>query len=370
VANPGTAGVQVAIHYLGAGGSCRGQSYNHAPYRLEAGGSALFHQGPLGDSEATGPAGLPAGCQATASIEVTGGQLVAAVYLEARHGSNSAPSFAAAYDALPPAAAGQALSLPFLRNGQDGSSSELWVLNAGTAPATAVLAPVESAGPRPVACQPDCTATIAPGEAQRWWLPDLADFGDGLAGFGTVTADQPLVAVVLDVPVAGISDLSAYAGIAEAAAGPVPSPGMAPFLMKARRAGPAATPTPRPPATDTPAVPTPTSVAPTPTALVPTPTVVVPTATTVPLPTDTPAPGPSATPFVGQVAPQLPGRVPPAVLAAALANPSGVEGWQQPLDPGKPAGPYNPLRSCLTLRDIAKPWHDLFNPLIFRAGCP
>jgi hypothetical protein len=33
-------------------------------------------------------------------------------------------------------------------------------------------------------------------------------------------------------------------------------------------------------------------------------------------------------------------------------------------------GPFNPLRTCLTLRNPGQPYHPLFNSLVFKAGCP
>ncbi len=62
--------------------------------------------------------------------------------------------------------------------------------------------------------------------------------------------------------------------------------------------------------------------------------------------------------------------VPPAVLNAAVAKPEAISGYRQPANPNIAVGPMNPLRTCLTLVDSGKPWHPLFNGLVFKAGCP
>lgn len=108
------------------------------------------------------------------------------------------------------------------------------------------------------------------------------------------------------------------------------------------------------------------------TAAVPTPTV---PPTPSPAPSATPAPpiptpAPTAPVARGPVCPQVAGRVPQAVLDAAVADPAAVEGYRQPHDPGKPVGPFNPLRVWLTLHDLAKPFHPVANSVVFRAYCP
>jgi ligand-binding sensor domain-containing protein len=80
-------------------------------------------------------------------------------------------------------------------------------------------------------------------------------------------------------------------------------------------------------------------------------------------PTVEPEPGPCVCGIVQ-------GRVPRAAIDAAVANPASVGGWQQPLDPGKPVGPFNPRRECLSLSRSSVPYHPLYNGLAWRAGCP
>ncbi len=72
-------------------------------------------------------------------------------------------------------------------------------------------------------------------------------------------------------------------------------------------------------------------------------------------------------------------KVPGPVIAAALADPQSVYGWNLLVDEGKPgAPPYpmpahddppNPRRTCLDVVNRGVPWHPLFNSTIWRAGC-
>lgn len=113
--------------------------------------------------------------------------------------------------------------------------------------------------------------------------------------------------------------------------------------------------------TTTPALPPPW---PTATPGLPTPFLPTPVATaTSPLASPTPAAG------IG-VCPQILKKVPPAAISAALANPSSVSGYLRPLNPSRPEGPMNPLRTWLSVRTYAKPFHPLYNGLEFKVGCP
>lgn len=95
-------------------------------------------------------------------------------------------------------------------------------------------------------------------------------------------------------------------------------------------------------------------------------------------PSATPDTPPAATPTYvpppsqGRACPQLAALrlVPDPVIADALANPTRYYGWQQPNNPAIPPGPYNPLREYLSLHIVAKPYHPLYNTLIWKAGCP
>lgn len=87
----------------------------------------------------------------------------------------------------------------------------------------------------------------------------------------------------------------------------------------------------------------------------------------------TPAPKPTQDPSQPPPAVEcrhIQGKVPPAVISAAMANPNTVAGWLLPVNPNMPAGPGNPLRHSLTLTDVGKPFHPLYNDLVWKVGCP
>ncbi len=243
VANPGSAPAAVSIHYSGSSGTCAAQTFTHGPIQLAPNGNALFYQGNAGTGSPTGPSPLPPGCAATARVTAVGGKVVATVVLEHLDGGAVAME-AAAYNALAADGAATVAALPLLRRGQYGNSSAVWVMNTGADTATANLRLTEAMSPTPADCGADCTAAIPPGQAHLWWLDDIASFGRGKAGFGTVSADQPLAVAVLDVPVGGIDDLAAYLGLT-APPGPV-GRGASQLVPLLLRSGSGPRPTPAP----------------------------------------------------------------------------------------------------------------------------
>jgi hypothetical protein len=64
------------------------------------------------------------------------------------------------------------------------------------------------------------------------------------------------------------------------------------------------------------------------------------------------------------------GRVPPAVIAAALANPNSVYGYNLGCNPNTPPNLLNRPRRYLSIHDTARPWHPLYNSLEMKCGCP
>jgi len=98
-----------------------------------------------------------------------------------------------------------------------------------------------------------------------------------------------------------------------------------------------------------------------------TPTVGLPTVAPTAAPT---APPPTAPPFAGRVCPQIFNHVPAAAINVALSDPARITGYNELLAPGKPESPRNPRRTWLSMRDIASPYHPLYNGLVYRAGCP
>lgn len=111
------------------------------------------------------------------------------------------------------------------------------------------------------------------------------------------------------------------------------------------------------------------------------PTAPAPSAT--PSPTSTPLPPPpSPTPTATAVPPTPPfyealepcddlarAGVPAAAVAAALGNPASIAGYGQRCIPSQPPSPFNVLRRFLSTGAPGKPYHPLFNGLVYRCGC-
>jgi hypothetical protein len=88
-----------------------------------------------------------------------------------------------------------------------------------------------------------------------------------------------------------------------------------------------------------------------------------------------PTPVPTATQPIGGdtdpiACPVLNNRVPSVVIAAALADPSSVQGYLELQNPSVPPSPWNLRKRYLSIRNAGVPWNQLFNGLIFKAGCP
>lgn len=75
-------------------------------------------------------------------------------------------------------------------------------------------------------------------------------------------------------------------------------------------------------------------------------------------------------PVTPSACPQLTGVVPDPVIAAALADPSKVQGWGQLQNPALGPGPNNPYLSRLGLQNPSAPYNPTFNSVIFKSGCP
>jgi hypothetical protein len=63
-------------------------------------------------------------------------------------------------------------------------------------------------------------------------------------------------------------------------------------------------------------------------------------------------------------------RVPRSVIEDAFRNPTRYMGWLQPRNPSLPPGRDNPLRRCLSLLNPNVDYHSVWNPPVWRAGCP
>jgi hypothetical protein len=111
----------------------------------------------------------------------------------------------------------------------------------------------------------------------------------------------------------------------------------------------APTATTPPPTTPT----TPTTTTPT------TPTTVTPTTP----PTTPPPPPAEACDF-------LAGKAPAQAIADAIGNPASVFGYQMLCNPNVLPSPFNTIRSQLSMSNPAKPYHPLYNALVWSCGCP
>lgn len=90
-------------------------------------------------------------------------------------------------------------------------------------------------------------------------------------------------------------------------------------------------------------------------------------------PTALPPPAPSPRPTEisdAKACPRLALRVPATAIGAAMANPNAVGGYNRLRDENKPPSPLNPRQVYLSLLNPSVPYHPLFNPLAFKAGCP
>jgi hypothetical protein len=87
-------------------------------------------------------------------------------------------------------------------------------------------------------------------------------------------------------------------------------------------------------------------------------------------PTPSGTPTPSPTPGEGKACEFVLTRVPAAVINDALANPTRIRGWGELANPSAPPSPFNQPKSWLSLLNIGAPYHPLYNPVIYKAGCP
>ncbi|NUN07214.1 MAG: hypothetical protein HUU57_15820 [Bdellovibrio sp.] len=72
----------------------------------------------------------------------------------------------------------------------------------------------------------------------------------------------------------------------------------------------------------------------------------------------------------GRACDSLNGRVPKAHIAAALDDPTKVNGWLELLNPAMSAGPDNPSKTSLSMTNIGAPYDQRYNGLVYKAGCP
>ncbi len=201
VLNPGVSPVVVALSYRGHAGSCAGQTYNANPVTIPGGRNVIYFQGAAGEGQPTGRSPLPDGCAASAMLSAAYGRIAVTVVETVRDALGRVVR-AAAYNGFRADDASSRL-YGVLRTGHTDRrfTTGLWVMNTSsrTAEARAVFRLVD----RPVVegC-PACQVRIPPRGAHLWWPPDIPELVDGGWGSVIVSADQPLVAVVADLPLA------------------------------------------------------------------------------------------------------------------------------------------------------------------------
>jgi hypothetical protein len=354
VVNPETSGASVGVQFYGTSGTCAGQSYDTPPIAL-AGGTSLVLELPA--AAALGPGGLPRGCLASAIIRANEGAHLVATVLS----SGAGGSLASAYNAQG-RPHNNTFIIPWWRNsyGSARLTTAVQVVNMGDIPTFAQIHLSGACGSIITDCA-DCDVSLAPNQAHLWWPERTGSIAAGTSGMAQIGCNTTsCVAAVSEVPLAAGSDMAAYVDLRY----PVQrQPPRFPLLLR----GSVMLPTPTPPV-----CPTTTSPVTTETAIASDTPSATPTAMSslTPTPTATVTPTSGPTPVVPScVCPRLGRRVPQVVILAALANPQRYNGWLQPLDPGKPPGPTNPLRECLDVRNPGSPYHPLFNGVYWRVGC-
>ena len=347
--NPGVDDGEAHLRLVGTEGACAGTAYDVGPVALPGHGMA--------EIDAADPAaGLPEGCVAAGVVTATVGVL--GTVLE----TAGAGRDAAAYEAVAPAVAERWLLAVRWAASDVSEGTTLDLFNPGAEPAEVNLAPI---GPDGVqrACSAGCALSIPPGAGTRVASADLdTDLPPGTVGSLLVTSGAPMVGVLGEGGPGATQDLTlmTLVGVEDGASRP-PGPVFVALLLNEEV--PLATAVPMPGGgTPSSTTPPPTATAPPPTA-----TTAVPPTGTVPGPTA----APSATPLPAggpSVAPGLAGRVPAAAIAAALADPSSVAGWDRPCNPNVPDSPRNGRRRTLRLQNPSVPYHPLFNTLVFTCG--
>jgi len=248
VANPGAAGVEVRVTYIGLGGACAGQTAVHGDrsFAIPPRSNLVFDQGAGARDLPTGPSGLPAGCWGTAKAEATGGT-VAAVVVDLQADNAGAGILAAgAYNAFGEADSATTVHLPLYRreHTQSGLTTDVTVLNLGGAPAVVQLAMRDRLG-SPVPCGAPCQATVPPGAA-KVWRPEDTTFPSNAYGSAAIESDHPIVAVVDDVSRVGTFDTATFrvaAGAVDPPDAPLEPPAVSRLPLVLRAAGEPARPT-------------------------------------------------------------------------------------------------------------------------------
>ncbi len=210
VSNPGAESVNVTVRYTGSGGTgwsqCEGRAFVHGPVEIAGGSSTVFYQGPGGGS------GLPDRCVGSAVIEATGDVLAVV------HDSLNFTESAAAYNAVPFAEGGTRVALPLIRR-QHGARHRLTtgiqVMNIGDEVANVTLHMRNDQGRALTECGRACGAAIGPSASHTYYLGSggLTALPINTFGSAVITADQPIIVLVVDASASGTIDMASYLGM-------------------------------------------------------------------------------------------------------------------------------------------------------------
>lgn len=191
VVNPGDSPVDVTVNYQGTLEACAGQSYQETG-TIAAGSSLVFYQG-----DAASP--LPSNCAGAATVEATGGNIMAIVN-DAVFGSGGTET-SAAYNAVSDEMGATTVALPLFRRTHMPTRAMLTTgiqaMNIGTADANARISFKDSQG-NAIPVGQEASVTIAPGGAHTWYPPNIQAIPDNTYGSASITSDQPLVVIVND----------------------------------------------------------------------------------------------------------------------------------------------------------------------------
>jgi hypothetical protein len=214
VVNPGTTPVQVTLTYIPSpitASVCTDRIvHGGGPATIPAGSSIVFYQG--GATPGAGAPGLPAGCLGSATVESTGGNILAIV-----NDANLKAGTSAAYNAVGAAQGSRKVALPLFRNEHTNYklSTGIQAMNIGTQPANATITFADSTGTVISGCGADCQTTIAPNASYTWYPPNVQGImrRTNTYGSATIESDQPLAVIVNDASPLGNIDSAIYNGI-------------------------------------------------------------------------------------------------------------------------------------------------------------
>jgi len=219
VVNPGTSPVQVTAKFVGSlsqnnKGACVGQTFTQGPATIAPGSSAVFYQDNTVDVPGTGKSPVPADCAGSATIEATGGKVLAIV--NDASGNPAAPATSAAYNAVTADLGSKKVALPLYRNKHTNAqlTTGIQAMNIGTAAARAEIAFTLSNGTQisGAGCG-GCAQTIEPGGSYTWYPPSIAALPANQFGSAFINSDQPLAVIVNDASLTGAMDAAIYNGI-------------------------------------------------------------------------------------------------------------------------------------------------------------